>query len=177
MKPTCLRVSLILLLIFLIWTAAEVVGRSAINSSSKKIMASLSLASIVSLSLLSSFPQSINAVEVSGAVLFESSCSGCHSGGGNIFNRQKTLSKAALLKNGYKSPEALDTIISNGQRIMPAYASFISPKGNVIPAKLTPEQIRAVSLYVLEEAEKGWVQEEVGILIPIKKNCDEYPGC
>jgi cytochrome c6 len=64
-----------------------------------------------------------------GEALFTSSCSGCHAGGSNILNGQKTLFTKALDKYGYNTQETMVTLISKGKGQMPAYASFISPKG------------------------------------------------
>jgi hypothetical protein len=57
---------------------------------------------------------------------------------------------------------------------MPAYGAFTSPVGNAMPAKLTAAQVTAVSEYVLQQAEEGWVAP---VETKTGKNCDEYPGC
>jgi cytochrome c6 len=91
------------------------------------------------------------AAAASGATLFAQSCSGCHSGGGNLFNGQKTLREADLSKNGYASVEQVAEIISRGKGQMPPYSQFISPKGNEMPAKLSDSEVAAVSNYVVEQ--------------------------
>ena len=91
------------------------------------------------------------AVAASGATLYAQSCSGCHAGGGNLFNGQKTLREADLSKNGYASVEQVAEIISRGKGQMPPYSQFISPKGNEIPAKLSDSEVAAVSNYVVEQ--------------------------
>ncbi|NJN86502.1 MAG: c-type cytochrome [Leptolyngbyaceae cyanobacterium SL_7_1] len=80
-----------------------------------------------------------------GAYLFEVHCAGCHINGGNIIRRGKNLRQKALEKNGYGSVEAIAQIVTNGKNNMSAYGD-----------RLTPEQIQAVSSYVLEQAQQGW---------------------
>ena len=92
-----------------------------------------------------------------GAALFTSSCSGCHAGGSNLFSGSKTLFMNALVKYKYDTSEAMEALISKGKGQMPAYGSFISPKGNVMPAKYSPEEIKDVSGYVLSQAAANWV--------------------
>lgn len=87
----------------------------------------------------------------SGATLFDQSCSGCHAGGGNLFNSKKTLREADLSKNGFASVEQVADIVSRGRGQMPAYSSFISPKGNEMPAKLSDSEVTDVSAYVVEQ--------------------------
>lgn len=80
-----------------------------------------------------------------GAQVFEMQCAGCHINGGNIIRRGKNLKQKALEKNGYDSVEAIAQIVTNGKNNMSAYGD-----------RLTPEQIQAVSSYVLEQAQQGW---------------------
>jgi cytochrome c6 len=77
-------------------------------------------------------------------------------GGSNILNGQKTLFTKALDKYGYNTQETMVALVSKGKGQMPAYASFISPKGNVMPAKYTEEQIIDISDYTLDQASKNW---------------------
>ena len=92
-----------------------------------------------------------------GAALFTTSCSGCHAGGGNILARGKSLFTKDLVKNGYDNAEVMTAYILKGKGQMPAYGSFISPKGNVMPAKYTTEQVMDISDYVLDQAASNWV--------------------
>ena len=103
--------------------------------------------------------------------IFINSCSGCHSNGGNLLNGAKTLKKDDLLKFELFEKSKLSVLISQGRGQMPAYGEFISPKGNLMPAKLTPSEIDNLSDYIVEMAEKSWPASE------ISRNCDEYPGC
>ena len=103
--------------------------------------------------------------------IFINSCSGCHNNGGNLLNPAKTLKKDDLLKFEVFERSKLSALISQGRGQMPAYGEFISPKGNLMPAKLTPTEIDNLSDYIIDMAEKSWPASE------ISKNCDEYPGC
>lgn len=90
-------------------------------------------------------PIPTQAAPATGAALFEAQCVGCHIGGGNIIRRGKTLQLKALQKNGYDTAEAIATIVSQGKNNMSAYSD-----------RLSPEEIAAVSAYVLEQAKAGW---------------------
>ncbi len=57
----------------------------------------------------------------------------------------KSLSKSDLEKYGMNSAEAIIAQVTNGKNAMPAFK-----------ARLKPEQIEDVAVYVLGEAEKGW---------------------
>ncbi len=78
-------------------------------------------------------------------ILSDEVSAGCHSNGGNIVRRGKTLKKKALKKNGMDSLEAISSIVTNGKNNMSTYKD-----------RLTTEQIQDVSAYVLEQAEKDW---------------------
>lgn len=92
-----------------------------------------------------------------GQALFTSSCAGCHAGGGNLFARGKTLFTKDLVKNGYDNTESMTAYVLKGKGQMPAYGSFISPKGNVMPAKYTTEEVNDISDYILDQATSNWV--------------------
>lgn len=79
------------------------------------------------------------------AAIFELHCAGCHIKGGNIVRRGKTLQLPALQRNGVDTVEAIATLVAQGKGNMSAYQD-----------RLTPEQIQAVSAYVLEQAQKHW---------------------
>ncbi|MFM7424563.1 MAG: c-type cytochrome [Elainella sp.] len=87
--------------------------------------------------------QSVPAVD--SAQLFELHCAGCHSHGGNIVRRGKTLKLKALQKYQMDSAAAIAQIISLGRGNMSAYQD-----------RLTPDQIEALAVYVLEQAQQGW---------------------
>ena len=92
------------------------------------------------------FPErAIAADATSGANIFEVHCVGCHINGGNIVRRGKTLKQGALKKNGVDSVETIAALVTNGKNNMPAYRD-----------RLSAQEIQAVSVYVLEQATKGW---------------------
>ena len=100
-----------------------------------------------------------NAVDLSeGRSLFQGSCEGCHTGGGNTFPfaSTKTLFKKDLDQNGINSIESISSIINTGKGGMLAYGEFVSQKGNIIPARFTPEQMKNIAAYVLDRAETDW---------------------
>lgn len=110
-----------------------------------------------------------------GRKLFTANCAGCHSKGSNVLNPFKTLQQQSLSRDGYDSQEKVIEIIQKGKSLMPAYSEFISPKGNLMPAKLTNNEIEAVAAFVLQQARDGWI--DTAAPDTSNKNCDEYPGC
>lgn len=82
---------------------------------------------------------------ISGSKIFEANCAGCHANGSNIIRRGKNLKIKALTRNKVDTVEAIALLVTNGKNNMSAY-------GN----KLTPEEIIAVSTYVLEQAQQDW---------------------
>ncbi|MBE9251584.1 c-type cytochrome [Dolichospermum sp. LEGE 00240] len=81
----------------------------------------------------------------SGAAIFKANCAQCHTGGGNIVNRAKTLKKEALEKYDMYSAEKIIAQVTKGKGAMPAFGR-----------RLKPAQIENVAAYVLEQADKGW---------------------
>ena len=61
-----------------------------------------------------------------------------------------------LVKNKYDTSDAMELLISKGRGQMPAYGTFISPKGNVMPAKYSVSEIKDISDYVLDQASSNW---------------------
>ncbi|BAZ85818.1 cytochrome c6 PetJ [Dolichospermum compactum] len=87
-----------------------------------------------------------NALETkNGAEIFSFHCAGCHINGENIIRRGKNLKKNALKRYKMDSLEAITAIVTNGKNNMSAYKD-----------RLTPEEIKKVATYVLEQAEKDW---------------------
>ncbi len=80
-----------------------------------------------------------------GAVLFDLHCSGCHPGGGNIIRRGKTLKLKALQRYQVDSLETMIPLITQGKGIMSAFGD-----------RLSPEDIKTVAQYVLDQADQGW---------------------
>ena len=107
----------------------------------------LRTSAVLAISLISPYtPNSAWANEkISGETLFELKCAGCHSGGGNLFNSGKSLSKADLLKYNLFDTASIERIITSGVGQMPPYGDFISPKGNLMPAKLDENEIKSVA--------------------------------
>jgi cytochrome c6 len=115
-------------------------------------------AACLSSALLVSIASPVSAANLeNGSALFASSCSGCHAGGSNLFSGSKTLFMKDLVKNKYDTSEAMESLISKGRGQMPAYGSFISPKGNVMPAKYSAAEIKDITDYVLDQASSNWV--------------------
>lgn len=82
---------------------------------------------------------------VNGRKVFQANCAACHKNGGNVVAENKTLKKEALLKYGRSSLEAIQKHVANGRKKIPAFKNFLSPK-----------QIEDVSVYILDQAGKGW---------------------
>jgi len=89
-------------------------------------------------------PQSV-AATTSGTQIFSGNCAACHQNGGNIIRRGKNLKQKALKKYGMDSLDAIMYLVENGKNVMPAYKK-----------RLSEQEIKDVSAYVLEQAETGW---------------------
>ena len=79
------------------------------------------------------------------SVLFETHCAGCHSGGGNIVRRRKTLKLRALQRNEVASVAAIAQLITDGKGAMSAYRD-----------RLTVDDIDRLSQYVWQQAQNNW---------------------
>ena len=93
-----------------------------------KAYKALAISTLSSTFLLAPVSSSFSTDLSTGSTIFQQSCSGCHTGGGNILNRQKTLKKDDLEKNNLLSSEEsgpLYTVISAGKGQMPAYGPFV----------------------------------------------------
>lgn len=80
-----------------------------------------------------------------GARLFENHCAGCHSNGGNVIRRNKTLRRQDLLREGVKGPLDVACIAANGKGQMSGYAKVLGDGG-----------ADAVGSWVWRQAELGW---------------------
>lgn len=89
--------------------------------------------------------QTDSGASANAAQIFENNCAGCHVNGGNIVRRGKNLQQKTLEKNGFTSVEAIAQLVTYGKNNMSAYGD-----------RLSPEDIQAVSAYVLERAAQGW---------------------
>ena len=96
-----------------------------------------------------SLPNGINALDInSGESLFKNNCAGCHINGGNLVRRSKNLKISSLKRNGIDNPEAIAKIARQGIGIMGGYEDVLGDNGDQIVAN-----------WVLEQAQKAWVQE------------------
>ncbi len=80
-----------------------------------------------------------------GAEIFTVHCVGCHPNGNNIIRRGKNLKMRALKRNKVDTLDAVINIVTYGKNNMSAY------KG-----KLTKDEIKTVSEYVLDQARNNW---------------------
>ncbi len=86
------------------------------------------------------------AVEIAkGAEVFQVHCVACHARGGNIVRWWKNLKIGTLKKNKLDSIDAIAYLVKNGKSNMSAYQD-----------RLTETEIKAVSAYVLKQAENDW---------------------
>ncbi|EFN54427.1 hypothetical protein CHLNCDRAFT_17921, partial [Chlorella variabilis] len=89
--------------------------------------------------------------------VFEKSCAGCHSGGGNIIRRDATLQLGDLEKYGVADTQALYTVIYGGRGSMPGFGLDCAPKGAcTFGPRLADEEIKALAEFVLSSAQSGW---------------------
>ena len=96
-----------------------------------------------------SLPKEVTAIEADlGKSLFKNNCAGCHINGGNIIRRSKNLKISSLKRNGIDNPDAIARIASQGIGIMGGYEDVLGENGDQIVAN-----------WVLEQAQKAWVQE------------------
>lgn len=92
-----------------------------------------------------------------GSQLFAQSCAACHSNGGNIVARGKTLRQGDLDKNGYENLESLEALIAKGKNAMPGYGELCEPKrACTYGPRLSSAQIADIARYVQAEARAGW---------------------
>ena len=80
-----------------------------------------------------------------GEQVFQTNCAACHAGGGNIVRWWKNLKLKTLKKNKLDSEEAIANLVTNGKNNMSAYKD-----------RLTEEEIKNVSAYVLQQAKNNW---------------------
>ena len=64
-----------------------------------------------------------------GSALFQLHCAGCHTNGGNIIRRGKTLKLAALERQGLASEEAIARIAAAGVGQMSGYGAVLGKEG------------------------------------------------
>ena len=110
-------------------------------------------------------------------------CAGCHIGGGNVVQAGKTLFTGDLEKNGAGTPEAIYDLVYGGKGKMPGYGAGCQPRVRMHAAlsctcrlarpvdltllhgcqgkctfgpRLSDDEIRRLSAYVLDGAAKDW---------------------
>jgi len=93
------------------------------------------------------------------AAVFTRSCAGCHAGGGNSVQPNKTLKKADLDANGLTTVDGIYEVIYSGQNKMPGYGEGCAPKGKcTFAARLSDDVIRELAQFTLSQANAGWPQ-------------------
>ena len=96
-----------------------------------------------------SLPVELGAIDsFTGENLFKNHCAGCHINGRNIIRRSKNLKLSTLKHNGIDNLEAIAKIARQGIGIMNGYEDQLGDNGDQIVAN-----------WVLEQAQKAWVQE------------------
>lgn len=80
-----------------------------------------------------------------GAEIFQIQCAGCHPNGSNIIRRGKNLKLRTLQRNKLDSVAAITDLVAHGKNNMSAYND-----------RLSPQEIQAVSAYVLQQAQNNW---------------------
>lgn len=112
----------------------------------QQLPAPVAIALTVFILLLGLSTQPVLAADTTnGAEIFSIHCAGCHLNGSNIIRRGKNLRQKALHRYGIDSVDAIANLVANGKNNMSAYKD-----------RLSPEEIEAVSAYVLEQAANGW---------------------
>lgn len=146
------------LLVFLLTVvrACNVHGNSAFKRMNMRVAPAIAASLCFAYSCLATDIQHVSPTR--GKELFEKSCLGCHSGGGNLFGG-KTLKKEALLSNKVLEPSKMAELILRGKGMMPAYGEFVSPMGNTMPAKLSNDDTHAVVDYIIQQADQNWKME------------------
>lgn len=100
------------------------------------------------------------APEEDAAVVFQKSCAGCHSGGGNVVAPNKTLRQGDLEANSIFDIQGLSSTIYSGKGKMPGYGIECAPRGQcTFGPRLSDSTIESLSQYVLQQAVAGWPKE------------------
>ena len=82
-----------------------------------------------------------------GEKVFSQHCSACHLKGGNIIRRSKNLKIKTLKRNALDDPEAIAKVARKGIGIMSGYEKV-----------LKEDEDKVVAIWILEQAQKAWVQ-------------------
>jgi cytochrome c6 len=98
--------------------------------------------------LMITYPLPVKAEEMNnGAKIFTINCAGCHPQGKNIIRRGKNLKLKALRRNKVDTLESIINLVTYGKNNMSAYQD-----------RLSNDEIKLVSNYVLEQANNNWIQ-------------------
>lgn len=72
------------------------------------------------------------------------------------YARGKTLKEEALAKYKVNTRTSIVSMLLEGKGVMPKYGSYTRKNGDVVPAKLSEQEMGVVATYVLEQAKAGW---------------------
>lgn len=149
-------VNYVFLLVLLLNFAASVLSLSILTPHRQLKIAATAMGLVVGVT--STFDAAFAADLNQGQTLFTASCAGCHAGGINTFpfSGSKTLFAADLKANNMDSVDAIVSIMTTGKGGMMAYGEFVSQKGNLIPARFTPDEMKNIAAYVLTQADADW---------------------
>lgn len=111
----------------------------------KKLAITLLLALGLTLIYPINSPAALGVDLTQGEQVFETNCAPCHAGGGNVMRWWKNLKLNTLKNNKLDSEEAIANLVTNGKSSMSAYKD-----------RLTEEEIKNVSAYVLQQAKNNW---------------------
>ncbi|OAE21714.1 hypothetical protein AXG93_1275s1250 [Marchantia polymorpha subsp. ruderalis] len=97
----------------------------------------------------------LDGVEV--GALFQRTCAGCHTGGGNVLQPSATLFNKDLDRNGLSTVDDIFKITYFGKNRMPGYGEKCTPRGQcTFGPRLGEEDIRALAEFVKSQADQGW---------------------
>ncbi|BBN14469.1 cytochrome c6 [Marchantia polymorpha subsp. ruderalis] len=109
----------------------------------------------------------LDGVEV--GALFQRTCAGCHTGGGNVLQPSATLFNkdldsseevsafASKYRNGLSTVDDIFKITYFGKNRMPGYGEKCTPRGQcTFGPRLGEEDIRALAEFVKSQADQGW---------------------
>ncbi|KAJ7523223.1 hypothetical protein O6H91_18G042100 [Diphasiastrum complanatum] len=93
--------------------------------------------------------------------LFEQTCAGCHSGGGNVLQPGATLALKDLERNGLDTVDDIYNITYYGKGRMPGYGETCTPRGQcTFGPRISEEDIRALAKFVKLQANQGWLSSK-----------------
>ncbi|KAG6541429.1 hypothetical protein Mapa_017208 [Marchantia paleacea] len=97
----------------------------------------------------------LDGVEV--GALFQRTCAGCHTGGGNVLQPSATLFNKDLDRNGLSTVDDIYKVTYFGKDRMPGYGEKCTPRGQcTFGPRLGEDDIRALAEFVKSQADQGW---------------------